>query len=103
MEIDLTAIVKQAKPWDLVVGIDGTKYAIRRLSSADFKQLTDLQSLPPVDQKKFLVGLFEAKKKPGIDNEQASALLGVVMAYYQEHVIRKNFDAAKEAVRLAAK
>jgi hypothetical protein len=102
MNIDLTAIAKQVKNWDLTVEIDGTKHAIRRLSSADFKQLTDLASLAPATQNKFLLGLFEAKKKPTLNNEEASALLGVVMAYYQEHVIRKNFEAAKEAVRLAA-
>jgi hypothetical protein len=103
MEINLNAIVKQVKPWDLVVTIDETKHAIRRLSSADFKQLTELQKSPAKDQQQFVLDLFEAKKKPKLDNEQASALLGVVIAYYQENVIRKNFDAAQAAVQAAAR
>lgn len=101
MTIDLDSIVQAAKPWDLGVTIEGKRYGIRRLSSADFKTLTELQNRPAAEGRKFILGLFEKKTAPDVDsltNDQVSALIGVVVAYYQDAVIRKNFDAAQQAV-----
>jgi hypothetical protein len=105
MQIDLDAILSQAKPWELELTIAGGTRAVRRCTSADLKRLFDAEKYSESANRDFVMGLFTEKHDQHaagqLSGEQVNAIFSAVIAYYHNSITSKNAEAVAVAVATA--
>jgi hypothetical protein len=89
-----------AKPWNEEITIDGTDYALRRLSNADVKRMQTVGRAGDESDRQFARTMFAGETAPPVDEwgpDKLAFFLTAVTTIYAEH-LAGNVAAVRDAL-----